>query len=222
MIELEGLQFKYREPPARDLIILDQVVRHNAYHLPQDMIGWNVMDIGGHIGSVALMSAQRGATVHTFEPTNDSYALLIENIELNGYTKTVHPHSVGVGLPGLRKLYHYQNSESEANSLFPEYYDAMTTEFEEVEIVSLNEAMAVFAGLAQVDFLKLDCEGAETEILPELLKDLAWRIGRIGIEFHVEAAPYLKELERFYVVEPLSHIEYKLTLKELYDRPTGS
>lgn len=205
-IEIDGLVFNYREN-TRDLIILDQVVSNNGYHLPDDMSGQFVLDVGGHLGSVALMAAKRGADVWTLEPTNDTYCLLVDNIIENKLEDKVMPLRWAVGEFGRRKLYHYKDAESEANSLFQDHGE-LTDEYETVLVRPLSHIMSEIKD--DIDLLKLDCEGAEREIIPEIIS-LHNRIRIIIVEFHQskqEVDGYIKLLSEHYVVLPLSHIEY--------------
>ena len=43
------------------------------------------LDVGANVGSYTIWAGERGADVIALEPAPDTYALLLENIELNGY-----------------------------------------------------------------------------------------------------------------------------------------
>ncbi len=45
------------------------------------------------------------------------------------------------------------------------------------------------AGIETIDFLKIDCEGAEGLFLPQIDEPTFSRIGRIAMEFHDETSP---------------------------------
>src|SRR5678816_3862047 len=64
-----------------DAYIAELVIKQNEYHLPDDMSGQIVVDIGGHIGSFAIACAQRNAKlVASFEPDRENFALLEQNL----------------------------------------------------------------------------------------------------------------------------------------------
>lgn len=58
----------------------DVIARFVQALRPDDVV-W---DIGGHVGTYALLAAVRAAEVHTFEPDPTPRAMLLDNIVLNG------------------------------------------------------------------------------------------------------------------------------------------
>ncbi len=204
----EGLNFKVRDEASRDAILLDQVVTHNAYHFPKDMPGKVVLDVGGHIGAVALMCAKRGATVYTFEPERESYQLLLENLAQNETIGSVIPFNLAVGKWGLHKLYK-GNKERGVASFYPELNPALTENYEMVVSVSLQFVLSL---IGEIDYLKLDCEGSEKDIIKDIIEtNLSVSIPKFVVEFHedeVAIRNWLLMLGELYHVTPLSHIEY--------------
>ena len=43
------------------------------------------LDVGANVGSYTIWAGELGADVIALEPAPDTYALLLENIDLNGY-----------------------------------------------------------------------------------------------------------------------------------------
>ncbi len=206
-----GLEFKVRGEETRDAVIVEQVVEHNIYRLPDDMAGQVVFDIGGHVGTVALMCAKRGAVVYTFEPERETYQSLLANIDANVVKGQIIPFNLAVGPSGLKKLYHHR-TEHGVSSFFP-YISKLDGSYEYVWSVSLKE---VIQRLGYPDLLKLDCEGSETLILPKLLKHFQSYIPEILVEFHQSDAVmqgWTDKLSEFYNITPLSHVEFKLKHK---------
>lgn len=149
-----------------DKYILWFCLRNNGYGLPANMDGQLVMDIGAHIGAFALACAVSGATVMAFEPQLENYNLLKNNtreLEVACYNK-------GIGAPGTRKLY----GRFSFGSLFIE-----EEPFSFVDIISLKEAL----GDNVFDLIKINAEGAEYEIIPEIEK-YHEQIKKVIIEFH--------------------------------------
>jgi len=66
----------YANPPDYPEMVVWREVLH-----PGDLF----IDVGANIGSYAILAAESGAEVIALEPAPDTYALLLENIALNGY-----------------------------------------------------------------------------------------------------------------------------------------
>ncbi len=205
-MRVQTLDFAVRDDETRDRIIIDQVVSQNLYQFPDDMTEQVVLDIGGHIGGVALMCANRGATVWTFEPERDTYRWLLENIENNQTRGKVIPFNIAIGKTGMRQLYHHQQEHGVA-SFYPAI-SSLTSDYELVWTVSFE---TVLRRVGKVDWVKLDCEGAEIEILPDILEGIFRHIPHLLVEFHqsdVAMEGWVARLAEFYHVTPLSHVEY--------------
>lgn len=217
MLKVNGLVFEIRGAETRDAILIDQVVRHNAYHLPPSMRDEMVLDIGGHIGGVALMCAQRGATVFTFEPERETYQLLLRNIARSPFKDRILPFNMGVGDSHLQKLYQ-DTKERGVASIHPETNYHLSTTYEWIGTVTLATVLEV---MNKIDFLKLDCEGCEIEVIPDIPYHHK-QIKRIGMELHQDDKQnqaLLDILRPYYNIEPLSHIEFLATLKEEDAKP---
>lgn len=177
-----GLTVKMRTGTA-DFRILREILVAHDYETedfairPSDVI----VDIGGQIGLFTLMAARRArqGRVFTFEPNPDNYRLLQDNLALNGFDHaTAIPRAVA-GTAGTRTFY-LSPTNTGGHSLLP---DAAAQGSLTVETVTLEGFMAD-RRLDRVDGLKMDCEGAEQEILASLSPDGLRRIGRMAIETH--------------------------------------
>ena len=51
--------------------------------------GETFFDVGANMGQYSLIAAQRGLTVHAFEPESQNFALLVRNIILNNYSDRI-------------------------------------------------------------------------------------------------------------------------------------
>lgn len=51
--------------------------------------GWSFADVGAHVGQYSLIAAERGATVHAFEPDPQNFACLQRNAMLNNLSRIV-------------------------------------------------------------------------------------------------------------------------------------
>jgi FkbM family methyltransferase len=146
--------------------------------------GWTVVDIGAGIGDYCLYTAHLnpGVRVYAFEPYEDSYMLMVRNLALNGI-ENVHAFQTAIwsktgalqldlksGEP-LQITSQVQSDEHKG--------DAKVT----VDAWSLQDFLTE-KRIEKVDLLKMDCEGAEYEILLNTSREVLHQIERIIMEYH--------------------------------------
>lgn len=153
--------------------------------------GWTVVDVGAALGDFTVFAARRAAhgAVFAFEPAPDSVAILQRNLELNKIRNvTVFPNAVAAkagtltldvsgGVP-----VQYRTAGAQSSGL---RHDVTQSAGLRLTVQSLALA-DVLAGLPQgkCDFLKMDCEGAEYDILLNLDESALSRVRRICLEYH--------------------------------------
>lgn len=117
-----------------------------------------VLDVGANVGQSALRYAEHfpGASIHSFEPVEATYRKLVSNTKGR---KNITAHRLAVGAEKGRALISLQPN-SQHNSLIAK--DAQLSE--EIEVTSIDEFCGGL-GIAMVDFLKVDTEGFEFEVL---------------------------------------------------------
>ena len=129
--------------------------------LPGALSG-DVVDIGANIGAFTLDAATRypSATVHAYEPDPQTCQVLQRNIEANGLSSRVRIWKEAVaGESGPLRLWRGDGSVV-ASAHLPA---SVRGDFCDVPAVTLQTAVARTSG--RVAVLKMDCEGAEAEIL---------------------------------------------------------
>jgi FkbM family methyltransferase len=153
-------------------------IRQEYGKVPEDSV---VIDIGANIGvfTVYAASTTRNTTVYAFEPMEHNYKILRDNIRINSLEKRIHSFELGVAAhAGERKL--YLGGGSPYHSL---YSENDTENSVTIDCISLPEIFDQ-QGLQRCDLLKLDCEGAEFEILYSTPEEYMQRINRIRLEYH--------------------------------------
>ena len=127
-----------------------------------DVLSGDVVDIGANIGAFTLDAATRypAATVHAYEPDPATCEVLQRNIEANGMSSRVRIWNEAVaGGSGSLRLW-----RGEGSVLVSAHLPASDRgDFCDVPAVTLQAVVARASG--RVGVLKLDCEGAEAEIL---------------------------------------------------------
>jgi len=143
-----------------------------------------VLDIGAHIGVVSIYLALRfpGVRILAYEPVKENYQRLVRNIEVNGVALSVIPHNLAVTGNGRDVTLHGElNRNSGGSSLWATDGAVYTA-----HSVTLGDIFRTYA-LERVRLLKIDCEGAEWEILPAAGK-LLERVDYLVGEFHSNSA----------------------------------
>jgi FkbM family methyltransferase len=165
--------------------------------------GETVIDIGANIGYYTLILArlvgERGK-VYAFEPDPTNYELLKRNIELNGYKNVVPVMKATSNKNGTLRLYLCRDNQAMHRVYESQYCDG----FIEIEAVRLDDYFAERE--EQIDFIKIDIEGAEYAAL-EGMTTLLRRSQRATLvteytpiaikEFGLEPQEYLRLLMNF-------------------------
>ncbi|SVA84980.1 uncharacterized protein METZ01_LOCUS137834, partial [marine metagenome] len=114
-----GLKLKIRTK-STDLMALTHVWLIEEYHNPDFKISNNdtIVDVGAHIGLFSLFAAQfcKKGRVFCFEPVNDNYELLLENIKLNNITNII-PFNCAVS-QNSSKVKIFLNDDQSSHSMF--------------------------------------------------------------------------------------------------------
>lgn len=168
--------------PVRDfmtLYIYKEIFVDRCYDLTLDQPAPVIIDIGANSGLFALRLKQLypSAKILCYEPFPSNFAQLQNTISVNKLG-SVTPLQKAVGArAGRAKLFiHKRNMGGHS------FYStaALNTDYVDVEVIDLP---SVLGGVEQeVDLLKLDCEGAEFDILMGLTASDARRIRRVIVE----------------------------------------
>lgn len=130
--------------------------------------GQNIIDIGANYGTYTLTLAQRVAPagkVWAFEPSNTTAKFLRESIQLNNATN-IYLTQAGVS-DHIGEATFYTQPNGELNSLTP----TENAQKETIQLTSLDNFMAE-QGWPKIDFIKLDAEGEEENVIKGAAKTL--------------------------------------------------
>ena len=125
--------------------------------------GQKVIDIGANYGVYTLSMAQTvGPTgsVWAFEPASSTARLLAEGIAANGFTQIILERSALSNTCGTAQLSLCEHSE--LNALI--HGKPSSSASETVPLVTLDERMGSY-GWCDIEFMKIDAEGEEANIL---------------------------------------------------------
>jgi FkbM family methyltransferase len=157
--------------------------------------GETVLDIGAAFGSYALPALACGARVVCFSPAQLDTELLTLNLEQNPELKK-RCKIVRDGLYSREGWFQPDRCEYRGDSLFSE----APTNAGWLPVRSLDSFLDEHPGIGRVDWMKLDVEGAELEVLKGAEKCLRMYRPRILVEEHEQHIPGIAGQVRDYLV----------------------
>jgi FkbM family methyltransferase len=183
-----------------DLVTAWVVFFRKEYHLPPDASV--VLDLGANYGAFTLFAAHTAprAQVISVEPFPYSFDRLADHVRRHQLEGRVQAWRLGVaGAAGTRQM-PQRPDLSQLVGLLPPGAEAGAGGCVEVQVLSLPEVLdrvARLPGCGQVDFLKIDIEGAEHEIFRNTPPAALARVRLVGMEYH----PFGSKKELFATLE---------------------
>jgi len=138
-----------------------------------------VIDIGAHIGLFSIYASQfcHAGKILAFEPIKENYDVLLENIQLN-HLSNVSAFNLAVSDKSSSLKIYLNQSDNAAHTIY-----GAGKNFIEIKSTTLKEI--IDSKCDEIDMIKLDCEGAEYDILESLPKDYFKRIEKMCMEYHI-------------------------------------
>ncbi len=143
-----------------------------------------IVDIGAHYGYFSIFASKnthKESNILAIEPSKKNYKILKENLE-NCKITNVKPLQVAVGeKESVGELY----EGSSVNNSIIEDYPLLGQEKNKsiIKILDLNSLIEQ-NNIEVIDFLKLDCEGAEYSIILNSTTSVFEKIKVLSMEFH--------------------------------------
>lgn len=216
-ITIEGLKISYLNEKELNFIAEDIFVKQE-YHFSSKVKNPEILDVGAHIGLASLYFKKLypNAKIVAFEPNPSNFKLLRRNISQN-YLKGINLVNAAVNKKGKTVDFYIDNREipwswgdsTKVNS----WYDNKSYKKIKTKAVRLSDYIA-----SEIDLLKIDIEGGETEVINEILKKINF-IKKIYMEFH--SNPRNSENNIFHILNILSRNNFKLHALR-YNRPIPS
>lgn len=177
---------------TKDESVINEVFNKDAYifnklGLKEDSI---VIDIGAQIGCFAVKAAKiaKKGKVYCFEPEPQNFNILKKNVKINKLSNVFYFRKAVTGVQGIVKLFipcEHAKKQTGEYSIF-KFEGRHQNKYLKVQSTSLNSILSDNK-IERVDLLKLDCEGAERQILYSASKEVLNAFDRIIFEYHLFA-----------------------------------
>ncbi len=169
-----------------------------------------IIDIGAHVGIFSLLIAKNsGAIVLAYEPDIENFKILEKNINENKKFVDVRPFNLSISnRKGNVKVFKSSNNTG-GHSIYQTYVDQ---KYFVSKSITLNQIIKENK-IESIDLLKIDCEGAEYEILTKTSKTTLKKIKKIILETH----EFIENRKNFYnyknIITSLEEAGFKIKIK---------
>lgn len=189
----KDIKAQYRED-TNDWNTLFSCLNEDEYGIGKLPEQGQAVDLGAHIGGVTLALATKGWKIYAIEMLPENMELLHDNIELNGFDggtiTTCRAAIVGRATKlGDEMTAYYADDSSEAGkahkfigTVMEEKYIADTQKHGEAIKVGIQSLTYTLKDIPICDFLKIDIEGAEWEVIRNTPATTLNKIKRIAAE----------------------------------------
>jgi len=143
-----------------------------------------IIDLGANIGVFSIYAATQASNVkiYAYEPLKDFYELMLENVKANRKEENIKCFNLAVASDSLPRTLYVKGTAF----FFPTFIAAQDDASQvaiQVPCITLSEIFET-NDLKKVDLLKMDCEGAEYEILYNAPNACFQLINEIRMEYH--------------------------------------
>ncbi len=215
VFNIDGIELKFQDVSGSETLkwVVKEALIGDEYGIKTIDFGRNdvVLDIGANIGCVSIFLAKKypKTKIYAFEAHPVNYQSLIHNIKINdvhnivAFNKAVFSESNKVLMISL------DEKNTGASSCFINKGGKELS----VPTISLDDIINDF-NITELKLLKIDCEGAEFDIIEgsKKLKDL--KIDTLGMEVHGFMRNHGKDLDNLYKIVDGLDIKNK-NLKQL-------
>ena len=177
-VKFQGKNLSFQLDTEADQSVYEEIFVDRDYKILDEHLkkAGKIVDIGAHIGLFAVYAAvmNDGAEIYSFETDERNFALLKNHLKENRI-RNVKAKNVAVGAKdGVREFFISEDSHN--HSFFVE------GESKKVNVLGAKKMMD---RVGHCDVLKIDCEGAEFEIIGEMGSELSAFADTVYIEYHL-------------------------------------
>lgn len=132
--------------------------------------GDTVLDIGANIGCTSILFGSRASKVISFEPSPTTYQFLKKNVSASGL-QNITLNNVGLGKSAGSFQLTFAADNRSGGFISNKVQASAGHKVESIDI-ACGDAFLAAAGLHQVDFIKIDVEGFERDVIEGLRETL--------------------------------------------------
>jgi len=191
-----GIRLKMRGSES-DVVIVEGIWIHKFYNPEGFEIndGDIVVDIGSHVGVFSIFASlnNKKGKILAFEPISRNFDIINYNIKINKI-KNITPIKKAVAATDGKKKMFLGFVDSTSSFKKSKY---VKNDFINVQTITLKSIFNQYH-IKQIDFLKMDCEGEEYEILFKCPDSIFKKIKKISLECHnIDSKWNLNSLKKF-------------------------
>ncbi len=141
-----------------------------------------IVDIGAHKGYFTLfasLNTDKQSRIVSVEPVSSNFKILEQNIKQNGNITTI--KAAVAAFDGQLDIHLSHDTNHSMIAMNP--LSGQTNAIEKVKAITLDSLFKDHS-IDRVDFLKMDCEGAEYDILLNASVETLEKINILSLEFH--------------------------------------
>lgn len=144
-----------------------------------------IVDVGGYVGMFGIYAAKKtGAKVYIFEPLPHMAEFCRTNVETNGLESQVEVIEIALDAKKDKRTLRFWANQPEMGYFTETDGSYFLTGQIEVETARLEDC-----GIDKIDFLKMNCEGAEGYIIPAMSEKLLRNTKKIALQMHERLSP---------------------------------
>lgn len=178
----DGNRIFYPLDDFKLLSIISEIYYKKIYDVKELETCECICDVGAHIGLFTLRISKQApnSKITAIEANPTNFKFLLKNIFINGLKDRVRGLNVAVGQKKGRVIL-WLSKLSRGDSSTKRWHDAGSAGYLVVDVLPLND---ILSNERSCDLIKIDVEGAETEVLRGLEKQYM-KVNRLVIETHI-------------------------------------
>lgn len=192
---------------AQLLSLFREIFINGEYYFAAENDHPAIFDCGANVGVAMIFFniLYPNCCIHAFEPDIRAFTLL-DQIQKVNKLKNVKLFNIALSSQEGSVDFYYDSDSpnSLGNSIF---FERMPKN----KIMVKSARLSSFVGSEQIDFVKLDVEGAESQILDDLARTGALRrIKLLAVEYHHKIGQIKSSLGPFLSLLEMNHFEYQI------------
>jgi FkbM family methyltransferase len=196
-LKFHGVEYSFKDDMRTDMV--EREIREREWNVKKDQI---VMDIGAGVGSYTIPAGLMGPKiVYAFEPDLYKFDRLIKNVERN-HLSNIHP--ISVAMSSVEAVFPFCSTIGSINFKRDFEFDTNT-------VATTIDKFVDRQKVERLDWLKIDVEGAEYEVLRGGIDS----IKRFGPHILLETHPECVEHLHIYLKGFLGDLGYQILNYEL-------